>query len=124
MTLWRGRVRGAPDFLEVRNDQQRAFHRNFRNEFHSHAVPKRQRAGALHDAGAPPVVIGQRASVLECGGPPPLFMAHETEWVHVLPHPNGRIFLSLTIAQLFMAGFTVWEYPQSRQGRKKIVCRP
>jgi len=31
---------------------------------------------------------------------------------------------SLTIAQPFMAGFTVWECSQSRQGRKEIVCRP
>jgi len=28
LALWRGRVRGASDFLEGRNDQQRAFRRN------------------------------------------------------------------------------------------------
>jgi hypothetical protein len=36
------------------------------------------RAGALQDAPRDLVVIAQRVSVLECGGPPPLFMAHET----------------------------------------------
>jgi hypothetical protein len=37
------------------------------------SLPKRQRAGALQDASRGSEVIGQRASVLECGGPPPLF---------------------------------------------------
>ena len=35
-------------------------------------VPKRQRAGALQDASRHPGIFGQRASVLDCGGPPPL----------------------------------------------------
>jgi hypothetical protein len=35
-------------------------------------VPKRQRAGALQDASRGSFVTGQRASVLDCGGPPPL----------------------------------------------------
>jgi hypothetical protein len=41
--------------------------------FNSVARPKRQRAGALQDASRSSVVIGQRVSVLDCGGPPPLF---------------------------------------------------
>jgi len=40
--------------------------------------PKRQRAGALQDASRGSIVISQRASVLDCGGPPPLFTANET----------------------------------------------
>ena len=39
--------------------------------------PKHQRTGALQDASRGLAVIGQSASVLECGGPPPLFIAHE-----------------------------------------------
>ena len=41
----------------------------------SPALPKRQRAGALQDASRGSGACGQRASVLECGGPPPLFSA-------------------------------------------------
>jgi hypothetical protein len=37
---------------------------------------------------------------------------------------SSAIGLSLKIAQPFMAGFTVPECLKSRQGRKKIVCRP
>src|ERR1017187_5881374 len=33
---------------------------------------KRQRAGAVQDAARGPEAIGKRASVLDCGGPPPL----------------------------------------------------
>ena len=40
---------------------------------HLPAFPKRQRTGALQDASRGSGTIGQRASVLECGGPPPLF---------------------------------------------------
>jgi hypothetical protein len=35
-------------------------------------VPKRQRTGALQDASRHPGITRQRASVLDCGGPPPL----------------------------------------------------
>jgi len=38
-----------------------------------HPLPKRQRAGALHNASRGPRTADKRASVLECGGPPPLF---------------------------------------------------
>ena len=38
----------------------------------SWAIPKRQRAGALQDAARIAVVIGERASVLDGGGLPPL----------------------------------------------------
>jgi hypothetical protein len=38
---------------------------------------KRQRAGALQNASRDSRVIGQRASVLDCGGPPPLSPAGE-----------------------------------------------
>ncbi len=38
----------------------------------SHPLPKRQRAGALQDASRGRGTRGARASVLECGGPPPL----------------------------------------------------
>jgi hypothetical protein len=34
---------------------------------------KLQRAGAVQDASRDPVAFGKRASVVECGGPPPLF---------------------------------------------------
>ena len=37
------------------------------------SLPKRQGAGALQDASRGSVVIGERASVLECGRPRPLF---------------------------------------------------
>ena len=42
---------------------------------HLPAVPKRQRTGALQNASRGSGTIGQRASILECGGPPPLFSA-------------------------------------------------
>jgi len=35
--------------------------------------PMRQGTGALQDTSHGPVVISKRASVLDCGGPPPLF---------------------------------------------------
>jgi hypothetical protein len=38
---------------------------------------KRQRAGAVQDASRDSRVIGKRASVLDCGGPPPLSSASE-----------------------------------------------
>jgi hypothetical protein len=38
----------------------------------SDPFPKRQGAGALQDASRGPGTCGSRASVLECGGPPPL----------------------------------------------------
>ena len=49
--------------------------------FRRRTRPKRQRAGALQDASRHPGIIGQRASVLECGGPPPLF--------HRAPNPQA-----------------------------------
>ena len=49
-------------------------------------VPKRQRAGALHDASRHSGAIGIRASVLDCGGPPPLFpRRHRRIRVHPCP---------------------------------------
>ena len=38
-----------------------------------HARPKRQRTGALQDASRISDAVVPRASVLDCGGPPPLF---------------------------------------------------
>ena len=38
-------------------------------------VPKRQRTGALQNASRHSPAAGIRASVLDCGGPPPLFPA-------------------------------------------------
>jgi len=35
--------------------------------------PQRQRPGALQDATRGSVAVGQRASVMDCGGPPPLW---------------------------------------------------
>jgi len=37
------------------------------------SFPKRQRTGALQNAARRAAIIGKRASVLDCGGPPPLF---------------------------------------------------
>ena len=58
---------------------------------------KRQRAGALQNASRSSRVIGQRASVLDCGGPPPLSSAEFTnEDVHAHAreleqlHPDNR----------------------------------
>jgi hypothetical protein len=36
-------------------------------------VQKRQRAGAVQDAARAAYITAERASVLDCGGPPPLF---------------------------------------------------
>jgi len=54
------------------------------------SLPKRQRTGALQDASRGSFVTGQRASVLECGGPPPLF--HRTP----NPHTNSTLPRSST----------------------------
>src|ERR1035437_10919434 len=50
------------------------------------SIPKRQRAGALQDAARGSFVISQRASVLECGGPPPLFHG-ATKYAHIFKCP-------------------------------------
>jgi hypothetical protein len=47
---------------------------------------KRQRTGALQDASRNPRVSGQRASVLDCGGPPPLSAAGEFKNEDVYAH--------------------------------------
>ena len=59
---------------------------------------KRQRAGALQNASRDSRVIGQRASVLDCGGPPPLSPAgeftNEDVYAHAREleqlHPDNR----------------------------------
>jgi hypothetical protein len=51
--------------LHVRTSSRRNFSASF---------PKRQRTGALQDAARGSGASGQRASVLDCGGPPPLFI--------------------------------------------------
>jgi len=50
-------------------------------------VPKRQRAGAVQDASRGSGAIGQRASVLDCGGPPPLFSAF-TKFINIFQKPS------------------------------------
>src|ERR1019366_3417574 len=50
------------------------------------SIPKRQRAGALQDAARGSFVISQRASVLECGGPPPVFHG-ATKYAHIFKCP-------------------------------------
>jgi hypothetical protein len=56
---------------------------------------KLQRAGALQDAARGPVVVGQRVSVLDCGGPPPLFR-RQTLVPRLLEKPRLQIFCSQT----------------------------
>ena len=53
-------------------------------------VPKRQRAGAVQDASRILGSIVPRASVLDCGGPPPLFPAHLCHARTLIPHDPWR----------------------------------
>src|ERR1035437_726753 len=64
------------------------------------SIPKRQRAGALQDASLGSFVISQRASVLECGGPPTAFPRHNK------------------ICTLFQMSF------RNRKKKRDGVCRP
>jgi len=58
--------------------------------FNSVSRPKRQRTGALQDASRNSFAIGQRASVLECGGPPPLFYRARYSHINSYPHCPAR----------------------------------
>ena len=49
------------------------FFNEWRRAYIFTSSPKRQRTAALQDASRRPWAIGERGSVLECGGPPPLF---------------------------------------------------
>src|ERR1039458_9716141 len=54
-------------------------------------LPKRQRTGALHDASQDLVLAGERSSVLDCGGPPPLLTSRkEKENRSPSPYPQNQ----------------------------------
>jgi hypothetical protein len=54
-------------------------------------LTKRQTTGALHDAAAPVGTHRPRVSVLECGGPPPLFPEAVPHWPDDPPTPGGTL---------------------------------
>ena len=56
--------------------------------FHPQPSPKRQRAGALQDASRSPWPPVERASVLECGGSPPLFARPEHFQMKIILRPR------------------------------------
>ena len=64
-TKWSGRLRNMPvGIVLARTNEASQF-------LYS---TKRQRAGALQDVSRIPETTGKRASVLDCGGPPPLLI--------------------------------------------------
>ena len=55
------------------------------------ARPKRQRTGALQDASRISDAVVPRASVLDCGGPPPLFPDNMASIANCLFMPTKRL---------------------------------